>query len=162
YDKAPEKTWAKMPDANANILGIDLDPKRKVVYAGSRNTKTLYRISTDDPTKIDKLADVEGGFNGSVLGEDEAVYYTDQGGGNVFRVAPDGTKSKVTLTPLMQPNDIAFGPDGMIYVNEAVNPATVFRFKLDANHMEVMGSREMYAKFGSGNGDGVGFDKAGN
>jgi sugar lactone lactonase YvrE len=157
YDKPPEKTWAKMP---GGILGLTIDPKRRLAFAGARDTKALYRFSLDDPSKVDKIADVEGGFNGTTLGEDEAVYYTDQTGGHVYRVTSDGMKTKVTATPLNQPNDIAFNPDGALCINEYINPAVVVCFKLDATHMEMMGTRTEQ-KMGPGNGDGIAYDKNG-
>jgi hypothetical protein len=158
YDAAPEKGWAKTPAIN----GIKLDPKIKAIYAGSRGIKKLIRVSTEDPTKIDNIADVEGGINGLTLADDGAVFYTDEAGGNVYRVAADGTKNQVTTTKITGANDIAFSPDGKLCVNAWVNPGAVTCIKLDATFKEAAGSREEYAKFSKGNGDGIAFDKAGN
>ncbi len=162
--KAPYATadamWAKMPDATAQVLGVILDPVRKVVYAGGRVSNKLYRITMTDVPTIDKLADADGDINGVTLGEDGAVYYTAQTTGHVFRVTPDGVKTQVTKTPVAQANGIAFGPDKDMYVLSWTKPGVVTRIKLDAMSKEA--SREKFAEVPLGNADGIAFDKMGN
>ncbi len=160
YTANPERTWATVPDANAQILGLTLDPKRKVLYAGARMSLKIYRVSTTDPTSVNTFAPAEGGVNGLTLGDDGAVYYVDQNAGDVWRVAPDGTKSKVNRTAVSQPNGIAFAPDGWLYVSNYTRPATVTRLRLDGTSMEMM--REEFVRLTGNNGDGIAFDKQGN
>lgn len=77
---------------------------------------------------------------------------------NLYRVAPDGTKTQVNTTPLLEGNDLAFGPDGWLHVNQfAVGAVT--RLQLQAGK-EV--SRETFVTFGTPNGDGIAFDALGN
>jgi hypothetical protein len=158
YDKPAEKTWATV--TGATILGITYDPKLKVIYAGSRGAdKKLYKIDATDPTKITPIVAVEGGYNGITLGEDGSVFYTDQGGGNIYRVTPgDMKKVMVNKTPVADANGIAFGPDKSLYVL-TYGAGILTKLKLE-NNVEV--AREMVVKFAKGNADGIAFDKAGN
>jgi sugar lactone lactonase YvrE len=161
YDK-PENTWLTI--GGAQVFGIALDPKKKVLYAGARGSNKIYRVPTDAPMTMAVLADtMGGGINGVTLGADGAVYYGDQGSGNVYRLDPE-TKmtTKVTATPVNQANGIAFAPDGRLNVLSYANPGMVTRFKVDANHVEMMGTREAFPIAGSRNADGIAFDKSGN
>jgi sugar lactone lactonase YvrE len=103
------------------------------------------------------------GINGVTLGADGAVYYGDQGSGNVYRLDPE-TKmtTKVTATTVNQANGIAFDPMGRLNVLSYANPGMLTRFKVDANHVEMMGTRESFMIAGSRNADGIAFDKNGN
>jgi sugar lactone lactonase YvrE len=159
YDKAPEKTWATIP--GATILGITYDPKKKAIYAGSRTTKMLYKIDATDPTKVTPIVAVEAGFNGITLDEDGAIFYTDQGGGGVYRVTPDDMKkAMVSKTPVADANGIAFGPppERQLYVL-GYGSGNITRLKLENN---VETSRELFVKLPKGSADGIAFDKAGN
>jgi hypothetical protein len=157
YDKAPE-TWVTIP--GAQILGIMLDPKAKVLYAGARMSKKLYKIDTTDPTKMMAIADVEAGVNGLTMGDDGSVFYSDQDSGMIYRVTADGMKAAVTKTGVTQADGIAFGPDKQLYVIPFLKNPPITRLKLE-NNVEVM--REVYATVtGGGNGDGIAFDKDGN
>jgi streptogramin lyase len=114
YGKGPDARWL---DMGGNALGLAVDPKRHVLYAGSRTLQKLLRITLTDPPQMTALADVEPDINGVTLGEDSAVYYSDQKGGHIYRIAADGAKTRVTAEPpLTQPNGVAFGPDGRLFV----------------------------------------------
>jgi sugar lactone lactonase YvrE len=153
-----EKTWATV--AGAQILGIMLDPKRKLIYAGSRSTKMLYTIDTTSPATIKPLVAVEAGFNGITLADDGAVFYTDQGSGHVFRVSADGTKSMVTKTPVKEADGLAFDAKGALYIVPYLKPTPITKLDLTAN---VESGRSVYATvMGAGSGDGIAFDKDGN
>ncbi|HXB56861.1 MAG TPA: GDSL-type esterase/lipase family protein [Vicinamibacteria bacterium] len=155
YDQPPETQWVDMGGTNA--LGIALDPQRKVLYAGSRTLKKLLRVTLTDPPTLRPLADVEGGINGVTLGEDGAVYYSDQDGGHLYRVDPEGAKTRVTASPITEPNGIAFGPDGKLYV---VSWATTEVTRLDlANGVET--GRVLFATLPQVKGDGIAFDARG-
>ena len=108
------------------------------------------------------LAEVEATYNGITVGEDDAVYYTDQSSGQVFRVAlADGTKTQVTdpNKKVTEANGLAFGPDKQLYVLSWTDPGVVTRIKLE-NNVEV--SREPYVTLPTGKADGIAFDKQGN
>jgi sugar lactone lactonase YvrE len=165
---APEKTWATIP--GAWIFGVMLDPKRGLVYAGARTAKppaigqppALYAVDLHDPSQVRKVVDVEPGINGLTMGDDGSVYYSDQMGGHIYRVTPDGKKSQVTRTPVDNADGIAFGPDGKLYVIPYL-PAScpITRLTLGSDHAE--SSRDVFIDLPGGkNGDGIAFDKAGN
>jgi sugar lactone lactonase YvrE len=178
YDKGIEKTWATVP--NSWIFGIMLDPKKKVIYAGARTPKMMttpppmvYKIDTTDPTKFSKLADAEGGINGLTMGDDGSVYYADQccnagmadpERGHIYRITPEGVKTRVTKTPIDNADGIAFGPDKKLYVIpylETTCPIT--RLTLDGTFTET--SRDVYVDLtasGGIHGDGIAFDSKNN
>src|SRR5262249_46019778 len=96
YQPPYSQVETRFVDMKGAAFGIALDPKRAVVYAGSRTLKKLVRVHLTNPPTVDNLADVEDGINGVTLGEDGAVYYSDQTGGQIYRVTFDGTKTTVT------------------------------------------------------------------
>jgi streptogramin lyase len=169
YTAGPEKTWATVE--NGWIFGVMLDPKRKVIYAGSRSPKgmttpgpAVYKIDVTDPTKVSKLADADAGINGLTMGDDGSLYYADQMGGHIFRVTPEGVKTQVTKTPLDNPDGIAFGPDKKLYVIPYLETGCpVTRLTLDGSFTE--SARDTYVDLtadGGKHGDGIAFDKDGN
>ncbi|HKC12204.1 MAG TPA: SMP-30/gluconolactonase/LRE family protein, partial [Vicinamibacteria bacterium] len=154
YDQPPETQWV---DMGGNALGIILDPQRKVLYAGSRTLKKVLQVTLGEPPVLRPLADAEEGINGVTLGEDGAVYYSDQDGGHLYRVSPEGAKTRVTTSPITEPNGIAFGPDGKLYV-VSWKTTEVTRLEL-ANGAEV--KRELFATLPQVKGDGIAFDARG-
>jgi sugar lactone lactonase YvrE len=164
-----EKTWATVE--NGWIFGIMLDPKRKVVYAGSRTPKmmttpapAIYRIDIADPTKVTKFVDAEAGVNGLTMADDGSLFYADQTGGHIYRVTPEGVKTQVTKTPIDNADGIAFGPDKKLYVIPYLEMGCpVTRVTLDASMAE--SGRDVFvdlAADGGKHGDGIAFDKDGN
>ncbi|HEV7499842.1 MAG TPA: GDSL-type esterase/lipase family protein [Vicinamibacteria bacterium] len=154
YDQAPETRWV---DMGGNALGIMLDPGRNVLYAGSRTLKKLLKITLTEPPVVTALADAEEGINGVTLADDGSVYYSDQNGGQIYRVTPDGAKSRVTTSPITQPNGIAFGPDGKLYV-VSWTTTDVTRLTL-AGGVET--GRDLFATMPQIKGDGIAFDAKG-
>jgi glucose/arabinose dehydrogenase len=145
-------------DLGGKALGITIDPKRAMLYAGSRDRKKLLGIVLATHPEVREIADVEDKINGVTLGEDGAVYYTDQGGGHVYRVSATGEKTKVTTTPIEDPNGIAFGPDGKLYV--------LTYAKAKVTRIDLVGGKEKgRAPFadipGGKNADGITFDAKG-
>ena len=152
---APELQWV---DLGGKALGITLDPKRRVLYAGSRDRKKLLAVYLSAHPQVAEIADVEPTINGVTLGEDGAVYYTDQATAHVYRVTPEGTKTRVTKSPVEDLNGIAFGPDKDLYVLTYAK-AKVTRLKLAAGKEK---SRQAFADITGGrNADGITFDKQG-
>ncbi len=154
YDRAPETHWV---DMGGNALGIMLDPQRNVLYAGSRTLKKLLKVTLTEPPVVSALADVEEGINGLTLGEDGAVYYSDQNGGELYKVTPDGTKSRLTTSPITEPNGLAFGRGGGLYVVSWTTPE-VTRLEI-RNGAET--SRERFATLPQAKADGIAFDAKG-
>jgi len=154
YDRPPELHWAQL---GGNALGITLDPQRNVLYAGSRTLKKLLKVSLDDVPAVSVLAEAEEGINGLTLGDDGAVYYSDQGGGHLYRVTAEGTKTRVTTSPLPEPNGLAFGPDKQLYVVSWTS-FEVMRLTLAGG---VESQRGLFATLPQVKGDGIAFDAQG-
>jgi lysophospholipase L1-like esterase/streptogramin lyase len=154
YDRPPETRWV---DLGGNALGIALDPQKGVLYAGSRSARKLFKVTLTDPPAVAPLADAEEGINGVTLGADGAVYYSDQTGGHLYRVTAAGAKSRITTSPITEPNGIAFGPDGRLYV---VSWATTDVTRLDLAAGAETG-RERFATLPQTKADGIAFDAKG-
>jgi glucose/arabinose dehydrogenase len=153
--KEVELNWV---DVGPKAVGITLDPKRRVLYVGSRGRKKLLMVSLTDPPVVRELADAEEKINGVTLAEDASVYYTDQGGGHVYRVQRHGMKSQVTTTPVEDPNGIAFGPDGKLYVLTYAKAKVTQIVVADGKEV----SRSLFAEITAGkNADGITFDAKG-
>ncbi len=152
---APELQWV---DLGGKALGITIDPKRAVLYAGSRDRKKLLAVYLADKPEVVEIADVEPTINGVTLGPDDAVYYTDQKGGHVYRVTGDGKKNQVTGQPLEDLNGLVFGPDKNLYVL-TYGKAIVTRLRLAGGKEK---SRQTFATITGGrNADGITFDAKG-
>jgi acyl-CoA thioesterase I len=119
YDRPADTRWL---DLGGNALGITLDPQRNVLYAGSRTLKKMLKVTLGTLPVVSSLAEVEEGVNGVTLGPEGVVYYSDQGGGHIYRITAEGTKARVTATPLQEPNGVAFGPDGKLYTVSWATP----------------------------------------
>jgi sugar lactone lactonase YvrE len=183
YDKV-EPAWATITDGW--VFGVMLDPKRKVIYAGSRAPKsgttvvsnpppgpTIYKIDITDPTKVTRFAEAAPGVNGLTMGDDGSLYFADQccdpgkedaARGHIYRVTPDGVKTQVTKTPIDNADGIAFGPDKKLYVIPYLGmTCPITRLTLDSTFTE--SARDVYVDItaqGGLHGDGIAFDKSGN
>jgi glucose/arabinose dehydrogenase len=155
YAGQPETKWL---DLGGKALGITIDPKRAILYAGSRDRQKLLGIYLAEHPEVVEIADAEPAINGVTLGEDRAVYYTDQKGGNVYRVTFEGGKTAVTTTPIEDPNGLAFGPDGKLYVL-TYGKAKLTRLTLKDGKET---AREALVELPGGkNADGIAFDSTG-
>ena len=155
-----DKEWAKLPGAT-KTWGIAIDRPSLALYIGSPTTATVYKVSmlTDSPTVTTFVADA-GAPNGLTMGPDGALYYTDfQPAGDVYRVTADGTRTKVTTSPLPKPNGLAFGPDGVLYV-DLFEQGAVTKLTLSGGRET---ARAEFVPAGTfDKADGLAFDAAGN
>lgn len=90
---------------------------------------TVYRVGREGGAE--RIADVGGGANGAAVDRDGVLFIAQSGGrwvrngpswprdmvGGVQRVDADGIVSWVSRDPI-SPNDICFGPDGLLYVTD--------------------------------------------
>ncbi len=158
-----ERNWVMV---GPNVLGITYDPKRKLIYAGRRGMGTasppaVLKIDVSGPTPlVGTLAPASASINGITLGEDEAVYYTEETGRNIRRVTYFGQPSLVNATALPgNPNGLAFGPDGKLYVVYFSGNNQITRLTL-TNGGET-GRDVFLANVGSAGADGIAFDDMG-
>jgi len=110
-----------------------------------------------------RLADVGGGANGAAVDRDGALFIAQSGGrwvrdgpvwpremtGGVQRIDPDGNVSWVSQDPI-SPNDICFGPDGLLYVTDPtrapqLRDARVWRIDPETGAAELLFSVPWFA-----------------
>lgn len=153
---APEPRWARVTGATS-VWGLALDPVRQRLYVGAESARKIYSVdlSTDPPTSSEFLASA-GQPNGLTLGSGGVLWYTDFSGGHVYRVTPEGMRTRVTTSTISGADGIAFGPDGALYVT-SYGAGTVVRLELTDN-MET--ARTVVATNARG-ADGLNFDAMG-
>jgi sugar lactone lactonase YvrE len=106
------------------------------------------------------LATAGASINGVTLGEDEAVYYTEESARNVRRVTYFGQSSLVNATALPgNPNGLAFGPDQKLYIVYFSGNNQITRLTL-TNGGET--GRDVFLNnVGAAGADGIAFDDMG-
>jgi sugar lactone lactonase YvrE len=151
-----DDAWVTITGATT-IWGLALDVANHRLYVGSPVTSRVYTIDLTAPTpSATMLAFTAGQPNGLTMGPDGAMYYSDFGAGNVWRVDSSGARTRVTTTVIPQANGVAFGADGALYVDSYAN-GTVVKLTL-ASGMET--ARTVFA-MNLGSPDGIAFDATG-
>lgn len=98
------------------------------IFATSIDHGCVYRIDADGANLFAKTG---GGANGAALDGEGNLFIAQNGGrwagegprwapssvGGIQRIGPDGTVRWVTREPIA-PNDLCFGPDGLLYVTD--------------------------------------------
>jgi sugar lactone lactonase YvrE len=153
---APTNRWVTLTGAST-VWGLALDTTRRRLYVGSPATQSLFAvdIAADPPTASTFLMGA-GQPNGLTIDADGNVFYSDFGGGQVYRVNPDGMRTQVTTMRIASPNGVAFGPDGALYV-ESYSAGTLLKLTLTDGRES---ARSTVAS-GLGNPDGLAFDADG-
>ncbi|GAB3061594.1 SMP-30/gluconolactonase/LRE family protein [Intrasporangium mesophilum] len=124
---------------------------------------TVYAVdeaASAGPRGAVRVATVGGGVNGATEGRDGLVYLAQAGGrggatkglltstGGVLVYDPRGVVSWLTMDPI-SPNDLAFGPDGLLYVTDPTRSpkradGRVFRIDVDTGLAELLCSVPWY------------------
>ena len=167
---AADNAWVRLP-GELNVFGLALDPVRGALFAGAPDKAgRIYRIPLDGNPAPEVWIEGAGKANGLTLGPDGGIWYSDQSGGDVYRVDPTraGTRTKANREPLVEPNGIAFGPDGGLCVLSWTRGSItrlVLRDEAEAERSVVIGDvREAIPdakREGDAKADGIAFDAAG-
>jgi streptogramin lyase len=155
---AQEDTWVALPSTATTVWGIALDIPNQKLYVGSPSTHRIYTVDLTAATPTATMLPFAAGApNGFTTGPDGAIYYTDFGGGQVYRIDPaSGARAAVTTTMIPQANGIAFGPDGALYVDD-YQDGTLVRLTVSGGHET--GRSTVAHNLGSP--DGLAFDAMG-
>jgi virginiamycin B lyase len=160
---SPENDWVSIGRGGSTVWGMVLDAANTNLYVGSPSTEAVHRIDVTAATPMASVfvADA-GGPNGLTLGPDGALYFSDFGGGHVYRVelgGATGEATRVTATAIAQANGVAFFPDGDLLV-AAYNAGDLFRLTLTDG---VETDRTTFASLGGPGAaaDGLAFDADG-
>jgi sugar lactone lactonase YvrE len=154
---ATEASWVRLPGAST-VWGLALDTANRRLYVGSPDNSTIFAVDyTAEPPTSTAYLSMAGRPNGLTLGPDGALYYSDFGGGHVYRVEAAGMRARVTNASIATANGLAFAADRALYVN-SYGPGQVFRLTLDAMGRET--DRTMVAT-GAGGADGLALDAMG-
>ncbi len=157
---AVESSWVPLPGAPNTVWGVAARADGMVFVATPAGGGAIYRVDTGvGNPQATPLYDAPntGSANGLVIGPDQAVYYSDFGGGRVYRVADDGTRSEVTAAGISSPNGLLFEPGGSLLVL-SYNTGAIWELSLDQNMVETG-----RAQVGSipGSPDGIARDETG-
>ncbi len=160
--------------------GHTLDARGRVLSC-EHLSRSVTRVEHDGSVTV--IADTFEGRrlnapNDVVVAADEAVWFTDPtygisteyeggrikseiGSRNVYRVATDGS-IKAVLTDFVQPNGIAFSPDGrtLYVVDSGRKPAALYAF--DVGHDNVPENKRLLRECDIGIYDGIRLDRHGN
>lgn len=154
-DGMRDNAWAPITGAST-IWGIALDVSRQRLYVGSPVTRAIHLVDFSSGTPTVSMFYANAGQpNGLTIAADGTLYYSDFGGGHVYSLTPDGTRTRVTASTIAQANGVAFY-NGSLYV-DSYGRGVLWRLTL-ANGTEM--AREMVAT-GLGSPDGLAFDSAG-
>jgi sugar lactone lactonase YvrE len=153
----PENHWVATGAASSTIWGIALDVPHHRLYVGNPSSGQVFTIdlTAATPTAV-ALSFSAGQPNGLTMGPDGAMYYSDFGGGHVYRVDDAGARTRVTTSVIHQANGVAFGSDGRLYV-DSYGDGTVVALTLSGG----METARAVVATGLGNPDGLAFDAIG-
>lgn len=109
----PDTQWADLPDTN----GLEVDKKNEWLYAVTtfNFNAEVYRVSLDDPSVIEKVADLGGisdpfnGLDDMTFGKDGNLYITANGMGRIWTLNPETGESCIIASGLQNPTAAKFG-----------------------------------------------------
>jgi len=153
----PEDTWVTLAGADT-VWGLALRDDG-ILFVGSPSTAAIYRIDTTaDPPSVENELESAGQPNGLTIGPDGALYYSDFGGGAIYRVGDGGVEvDEVTRNALSQPNGLLFDDDGTLLALSYA-AGEIWRLTLDGAMTETARASERAVDAAL---DGIGMDDLG-
>ncbi len=156
---AAEDQWVSIPGANT-MWGLSLTEDGMLYVASPSGTGTIYVIDTTavTPSATTFLSNA-GGANGTIIGPDGVLYYSDFNAGRVYRVPAAETRTEVTATPVPAANGIFFeSPTSLLVL--AYSAGEIRRLTLDGSMHET--ARELVTAVpGNPSLDGIARDDLG-
>ena len=155
---AQEDDWVSVGPAGGTIWGFALDAAHHKLYVGSPQARAIFSIDLSAATAAATMVVASAGQpNGLTFGPDGAVYYSDFGGGAVYRVdTSTNMRTRVTTSTIAGADGVAFAADGSLYVDSYMT-GSLIKLTL-AGGME---TARMTVAMGLGNPDGLAFDSTG-
>lgn len=110
----PDKQWAQLADTN----GLAIDPTNTWLYVATtfNAEAAVYRIRLDDPTVIEKIAELGtllgdplNGLDDMTIDTEGILYITANGMGRIWRLDPGTGESCVIADGLQTPSAVKFG-----------------------------------------------------
>ncbi|MEM7245285.1 MAG: SMP-30/gluconolactonase/LRE family protein [Acidobacteriota bacterium] len=151
-----EDRWVRLASAGT-VWGMAVRESDRTLFVAAPDDN-VYSIDLDAMTPTATvLYPSPGGSNGLIVGPDEAIYYSDFGGGRVYRVDDAGSRTEVTTSGVPGANGLLFDDDGTLIVLSYFT-GNIWRLTLDATMTET--DRVMLSGDG-GNPDGIGKDEMG-
>ena len=166
-------TTVREPSARANGLAFDSEWRLLAAEFGDPARKIPPRVTRTDLTtgRIDVLADAYDNQpfvspNDITLDGRGRIYFTDIGGGAVYRIDPDGRLSRILNRPSIErPNGLIVSPDDrilyLIEANSAAGGARMIRAYDLHPDGTVSGMRVFHNFYPGRSGDGMCIDSDG-
>ena len=112
--RSPDRGWANLPDSN----GMAIDPTDTWLYVATtfNAEAAVYRVLLDDPTVIERIAELGtllgdplNGLDDMTIDDEGILYLTANGMGRVFRLDPYTGEHCIIASGLQTPSAVKFG-----------------------------------------------------
>lgn len=133
---APANGWVNLPAAGT-VWGLAIrDDDGMLFVASPSDGGVIYGIdTTQDPAEAQVWHRDAGSPNGLIIGPNGAPYYSDFGGGHVYRIDAPDQVTRITTSPVPSANGLLFDDDGTLLVL-AYREGRVYRLTLNAQGIE--------------------------
>ena len=133
---APTNRWVDLPAAGT-VWGLAMRDEDNMLFVASPSDGgVIYRIDTTQaPAEAQVWHRNAGSPNGLIIGPDGTPYFSDFGGGHVYRVDGRNQVTRITTSPVPSANGLLFDDDGTLLVL-AYREGRVYRLTLNAQGIE--------------------------
>jgi sugar lactone lactonase YvrE len=132
----PENAWVQLPDAGT-VWGVAWRASDATLFVATPSAGgRIYAIDTRarDPQPVIWMRNA-GAPNGLIIGPDDRPYYSDFGGGGVYRLDGPDRAVQITQRAIQSANGLLFNADGSLFVL-SYRRGEVVRLSLDDAGME--------------------------